>query len=157
MTCRGGCVFRPTLKIEIEDVSWLDLKREMEIEKVIDNGGHNNHLAAEKSNVSWQIETLPETTAAPTHEGGFLQDVQTEGETIEDWAAHERTFKDEKPSTAHTTDLGVENADESSGKTLIVWAETADQMEKTLKDYMQSTNSKFTSWKTTKGFLKESK
>ncbi|XP_065058969.1 uncharacterized protein LOC135686629 [Rhopilema esculentum] len=48
-----------------------------------------------------------------------------------------------------------ETSPSSAGKVTIVWADDAAEIDRIVKEYMEKTNSRFTSWKTTKGFLRE--
>ena len=150
-----GCVFRPSLLIEIKDVSWFDLKREMESGKVFDNGGQNQVLTGEKSTVSWQVNPLTDAEPTVGNVKEYLDQVENGKQSTADWNTQEKEPECEEPTIAASTIQY--NAEELSGKPSLVWAEDVHQMERILKDYMQNTKSKFTSWKTTKGFLKESK
>lgn len=152
----GGCVFRPKLRIEIEDVSWCDLKREMEIEKVINNGGENKELTVDKSTVAWEMVPLPHNDSAVSEEKVYLNDIQSEKPSTEAWTTQPKEEEFHVPLTANETESQEIVVGATTGKNVIVWAENPDQMEKILKEYMQNTSSKFTSWKTTKGFMKKS-
>ena len=145
------------MRIEIEDVSWFDLKREMEIEKPDGNGGHNEGLAAEKTTDSWQAIPLTGTAAVADNVKEYLSHVEEEKPSTAAWNKQENDSDSRQQATTIAKTEVQEQFGESPGKVTIMWAENVAEMEKILKDYMQSTNNRFTSWKTTKGFLKKSK
>ena len=127
----------------------------MESGKVFDNGGQNQVLTEEKSTISWQVGPLTDTEPTVGNVKEYLDQVENGKQSAADWNTQEEVPECKEHTTvASATQYSVE---ELSGRPSLVWAEDVHQMERILKDYMQSTKSKFTSWKTTKGFLKESK
>ena len=129
------------------------------MENVFSNGGQQTTLSTslqgKEQPLSWPIDQLntedvPSTEAGGSHQEGLSQ-------TVKSTVAWDETLTSTDPTTnASNTDLEqLETENTPTGKTTIEWAENAEEMEKVLKSYMQRTSSRFTSWKTTKGFLRD--
>jgi len=125
----------------------------MESGKIIDNGGQSESSTVDKSPVSWQVDSLTTTEPIVDDVKGYLDQVQNGKQSPTNWTNETEETECTEPTTV---DSGVQpSVEEWTGKTSLVWADSARNMEEILKAYMQNTNSRFTSWKTTKGFLKE--
>ena len=121
---------------------------------MIDNGGQSESSTVDKSPVSWQVDSLTTTEPIVDDVKGYLDQVQNGKQSPTNWNTETEETECTEPTTV---DSGVQpSVEEWTGKTSLVWADSARNMEEILKAYMQNTNSRFTSWKTTKGFLKES-
>ena len=127
----------------------------MESAKILDNGGQSEASTIDKSTVSWQVDSLTATEPIVDDVKEYLDQVPNGKQSPTNWNTQTEETECTEPTTV---DSGAQlSVEEWTGKTSLVWANSARNMEEILKAYMQNTNSRFTSWKTTKGFLKESK
>lgn len=126
------------------------------MENVFSNGGQQTTLSTslqgKEQPLSWPIAQLNTEDVPSTEAGGSQQEglSETEKTTV---AWDETLTATDQPTNTNLEQLEAEIT--AVAKTTIEWAENAEEMEKALKSYMQRTNSRFTSWKTTKGFLRD--
>ena len=144
---------------EKSTVSW-QVDPLTEAEPIVDVKEYLNQVQNGKQNrADWQIQSGKQSNADWQIQSGKQSSadwqVQDSKQSTADWSTEVKVSECQETTTL--LPVTEHNVEELPGKTSLVWAEDVHHMERILKDYMKNTNSKFTSWKTTKGFLKESK